>query len=560
MNDENKRFAVYSRKSRFTGKGESIENQIELCRRYIYLNYPNASEKNIFIYEDEGFSGGNTDRPQFKKMMYDASEKKFNVLICYRLDRISRNIGDFAKLIDRLGELGISFESIKEKFDTDSSLGRAMMYIASVFSQLERETIAERIRDNMHELAKTGRWLGGNTPTGYRSVQVQTITVDGKKRSSCMLKIEESEMTAVKKIFEKFLESESLTAVETYMIQNHIKTRKGKDFSRFSIKGILRNPVYMIADSDAWEYLSVLGAEIFAEKSDFDGNCGVMAYNKTLQKKGKTNKIRDIKEWIITAGRHKGVVSGKEWKQVRECLERNSVKAYRKPKNNTALLSGLLYCGDCGHYMRPKIYNSFYKDGEKKFSYLCEMKEKSRRSECSVSNPAGNELDAEVIKEISKLEEDKKELYYILNKAKKTFSDGRGSNTEIEELNEGLNVNNRKIASLVENLTELEKTVADKYIIKKIEELHKENELLKKRLYELIKTSENKKSVDVNYITDTLTVWESVIKLIEVRERREAVRTIVDKIIWDGESAHIYFAGAEWYPDCGILVIVNTMR
>ena len=544
MNDENKRFAVYSRKSRFTGKGESIENQIELCRRYIYLNYPNASEKNIFIYEDEGFSGGNTDRPQFKKMMYDASEKKFNVLICYRLDRISRNIGDFAKLIDRLGELGISFESIKEKFDTDSSLGRAMMYIASVFSQLERETIAERIRDNMHELAKTGRWLGGNTPTGYRSVQVQTITVDGKKRSSCMLKIEESEMTAVKKIFEKFLESESLTAVETYMIQNHIKTRKGKDFSRFSIKGILRNPVYMIADSDAWEYLSVLGAEIFAEKSDFDGNCGVMAYNKTLQKKGKTNKIRDIKEWIITAGRHKGVVSGKEWKQVQECLERNSVKAYRKPKNNTALLSGLLYCGDCGHYMRPKIYNSFYKDGEKKFSYLCEMKEKSRRSECSVSNPAGNELDAEVIKEISKLEEDKKELYYILNKAKKTFSDGRGSNTEIEELNEGLNVNNRKIASLVENLTELEKTVADKYIFKKIEELHKENELLKKRLYELIKTSENKKSVDVNYITDTLTVWESVIKLIEVRERREAVRTIVDKIIWDGESAHIYFAGA----------------
>ena len=543
MNDENKRFAVYSRKSRFTGKGESIENQIELCRRYINLNYPNASEKNIFIYEDEGFSGGNTDRPQFKKMMDDASEKKFNVLICYRLDRISRNIGDFAKLIDRLGELGISFESIKEKFDTDSSLGRAMMYIASVFSQLERETIAERIRDNMHELAKTGRWLGGNTPTGYRSVQVQTITVDGKKRSSCMLKIEESEMTAVKKIFEKFLESESLTAVETYMIQNHIKTRKGKDFSRFSIKGILRNPVYMIADSDAWEYLSVLGAEIFAEKSDFDGNCGVMAYNKTLQKKGKTNKIRDIKEWIITTGRHKGVVSGKEWKQVQECLERNSVKAYRKPKNNTALLSGLLYCGDCGHYMRPKIYNSFYKDGEKKFSYLCEMKEKSRRSECSVSNPAGNELDAEVIKEISKLEEDKKELYYILNKAKKTFSDGRESNTEIEELNEGLNVNNRKIASLVENLTVLEKTVADKYIIKKIEELHAENELLKKRLYELIKTSENKKSVDVNYITDTLTVWESVIKLIEVRERREVVRTIVDKIIWDGESAHIYFFG-----------------
>lgn len=544
MNDENKRFAVYSRKSRFTGKGESIENQIELCRRYINLNYPDVSEKNIFIYEDEGFSGGNTDRPQFKKMMNDASEKKFNVLICYRLDRISRNIGDFAKLIDRLGELGISFESIKEKFDTDSSLGRAMMYIASVFSQLERETIAERIRDNMHELAKTGRWLGGNTPTGYRSVQVQTVTVDGKKRSSCMLEIEEAEMTTVKKIFDKFLESESLTAVETYMIQNHIKTRNGKDFSRFSIKGILRNPVYMTADSDAWEYLSVLGAEIFAEKSDFNGSCGVMAYNKTLQKKGKTNKIRNIKEWIIATGRHKGVVSGKKWKQVQECLDRNTGNSYRKPKNNTALLSGLLYCGDCGHYMRPKIYNSFYKDGEKKFSYLCEMKEKSRRSECSIVNPAGNELDAKVIMEISKLEEDKNELYYILSKAKKTFGDSGGSKTEIEELNGMLNLNNRKIASLVENLAELKNTGADKYIIKKIGELHNEIEIIKKRMDELVKISENKKSVDVNYITDTLCVWESVIKLMEGHERREALRSIVNKIIWDGENAHIYFTGA----------------
>ena len=159
--------AIYSRKSRFTGKGESIENQIELCKKYIDVNYPDTPEDNIFIYEDEGFSGGNIERPQFKKMMEDARKKKFSVIICYRLDRISRNIGDFAKLIDEFSDLEISFESIKEKFDTESSLGRAMMYIASVFSQLERETIAERIRDNMHELAKTGRWLGGNTPTGY---------------------------------------------------------------------------------------------------------------------------------------------------------------------------------------------------------------------------------------------------------------------------------------------------------------------------------------------------------------------------------------------------------
>ena len=107
----------------------------------------------------------------------------------YRLDRISRNISDFSALIEELGRLEIDFVSIRESFDTSSPMGRAMMYIASVFSQLERETIAERIRDNMHELAKTGRWLGGTTPTGYTSEAIRTVTVDGKSKRACKLKL-----------------------------------------------------------------------------------------------------------------------------------------------------------------------------------------------------------------------------------------------------------------------------------------------------------------------------------------------------------------------------------
>jgi site-specific DNA recombinase len=128
---------------KFTGKGESIGNQIELCKECFQIHY-----------EDEGFSSGNLNRPDFKKMMTAAKEGKFNAIIVYRLDRISRNISDFASLIQELSHLNIAFVSIREQFDTASPMGRAMMYIASVFSQLEGETIAERIRDNMHELAK----------------------------------------------------------------------------------------------------------------------------------------------------------------------------------------------------------------------------------------------------------------------------------------------------------------------------------------------------------------------------------------------------------------------
>ena len=149
--------AIYSRKSRYTGKGESIGNQIDLCREYIRTHYGDAAAEHAVVFEDEGFSGGNLNRPDFKKMMTAAKERKFKAIVVYRLDRISRNISDFSSLIEELGRLGIDFVSIRESFDTSSPMGRAMMYIASVFSQLERETIAERIRDNMHELAKTGR-------------------------------------------------------------------------------------------------------------------------------------------------------------------------------------------------------------------------------------------------------------------------------------------------------------------------------------------------------------------------------------------------------------------
>lgn len=129
-----KQYVIYSRKSKFTGKGESIENQIELCRQYIAMHFGEDEAEHALVYEDEGFSGGNLERPQFKQMMKDSQKIEFAAIVVYRLDRISRNIGDFAKLIEDLGDRHIDFISIREQFDTSSPMGRAMMYIASVFS------------------------------------------------------------------------------------------------------------------------------------------------------------------------------------------------------------------------------------------------------------------------------------------------------------------------------------------------------------------------------------------------------------------------------------------
>ena len=225
--DTPKQYVIYSRKSKFTGKGESIENQIELCRQYIAMHFGEDAAENVLVYEDEGFSGGNLERPQFKKMMKDSQKIAFAAIVVYRLDRISRNIGDFAKLIEDLGDRHIDFISIREQFDTSSPMGRAMMYIASVFSQLERETIAERIRDNMHKLAKTGRWLGGTTPTGYASESIKSITVDGKTKKVCKLKLLPDKAESIYKIFDLYEQYDSLTMTETELLRQGIKTKTG---------------------------------------------------------------------------------------------------------------------------------------------------------------------------------------------------------------------------------------------------------------------------------------------------------------------------------------------
>ena len=330
--DTPKQYVIYSRKSKFTGKGESIENQIELCRQYITMHFGEEAAENVLVYEDEGFSGGNLERPQFKKMMKDSQKIAFAAIVVYRLDRISRNIGDFAKLIEDLGDRHIDFISIREQFDTSSPMGRAMMYIASVFSQLERETIAERIRDNMHELSKTGRWLGGTTPTGYASESESKITVDGKERKAYKLKPIPEEIQLVKTIFEVFMETGSLSKTDQYLLEHRCVTKRGKQFTRFAIRGILTNPVYMIADETAYQYLKENNVDLFAERSEFDGEHGVMAYNRTLQRPGKANQIRPMEEWIVAVGKHPGIIAGSDWVRVQAMLDVNKSKSYRKAK------------------------------------------------------------------------------------------------------------------------------------------------------------------------------------------------------------------------------------
>lgn len=551
MEDRNQPFAIYSRKSKFTGKGESIGNQIELCRQYILTHYGESFADSALIFEDEGFSGGNLERPQFQQMMKEAKKKKISAIVCYRLDRISRNIGDFANLIGELNHLEISFISIKEQFDTSSPMGRAMMYIASVFSQLERETIAERIRDNMHELSKSGRWLGGNTPTGYQSERVTSITIDGKQKKAYKLKRIPQEAKLIKRIYEKFLETGSLTQTETYLIQNGYKTKQGRLFSRFAIKAILSNPVYMIADQEAYQYLKEKKVELFADPADFKGTHGIIAYNRTLQKQGKAHEMKEMEEWIVAIGKHEGLIPGAEWVSVQHQLERNKSKNYRRPRSNVALLSGILVCGNCNHYMRPKLSGRYNARGEQIYSYLCSMKEKSRMKCCAIKNADGNLLDRLVIEELKKVSEDKREFTRQLEEGRKQLKEEKQDyEQDVSRLEEELSQTEKEIEGLVTSIRVAGGTAAYDYIVRQIDELHKKKEQIQSQIEVCKETAMGKELtvLEFDLLKETLSNFEKTVDFMDVEQKRAAIRILVKQVVWDGDTVHLYLYGSKEPP------------
>lgn len=538
--------AIYSRKSRYTGKGESIGNQIDLCREYIRTHYGDAAAEHAVVFEDEGFSGGNLNRPDFKKMMTAAKDRKFKAIVVYRLDRISRNISDFSSLIEELGRLGIDFVSIRESFDTSSPMGRAMMYIASVFSQLERETIAERIRDNMHELAKTGRWLGGTTPTGYASESVKSITVDGKTKKACKLKLLPDEAEIIYKIFDLYEQYDSLTMTETELLRQGIKTKTGRSFTRFSIKSILQNPVYLIADKDAYQYFVDNEAELFAPESDFDGVRGVLAYNRSDQEKGRATVYNPIGEWIVSVGEHPGIISSNRWIRVQESLERNKSKSYHKSRGNEALLTGLLWCS-CGSRMYPKVTGRKTADGQVVFPYMCKLKERSRRELCNVRNANGNLLDAAICEQVKHLADHSSDFMKQLEKAKSAHAGNRSEfETKLSTLRKEQAETQRKINALIDSLADFSDSTAAVHLKKRIEELNGQDAALSSRIRELESLTDEGvlAGMEFDLMRQLLTVFHDNIDDMTVTQKRAAIRTVVRKVVWDGKVAHVVLFGS----------------
>lgn len=528
--------AIYSRKSKFTGKGESIENQIQMCKEYTHHQLMDKDISEFLIYEDEGYSGGNINRPKFQRLIEDAKLKIFDILICYRLDRISRNVADFSNTLEILQKYNIDFISIREQFDTSTPMGRAMIYIASVFAQLERETIAERIRDNMVELAKTGRWLGGTNPIGYTSQVITYFDNNMKERKMVKLIQVPEELKIVKLIYNKYLQFKSLQKVQTFLLQDNYKTKKGANFDKSTLRIILSNPVYVKSTNEVINYLE---NERITTCGDPDGEHGLLTYNKQKTISTNSGKIarvtRDKDEWIAAVSSQKGIIEANEWIEAQKILTENKDKFPNQGKTHNALLSNVLRCAICNSTMQINHGHTSKKTGKKNYYYACSMKKNSKGIRCNNKNAKVSELDEIVLNKLKDLSLNKKDFVEDLKFHNKKFHNNNSFLNKKESINKSIDEKEKRIDNLMNKLSIYNDI--DNLIINKIEKLKTEILELKKELENInnMKSKFTQTEISISFIEMLLNKC-SLIDTLNTDEKQQLINALIDNITWDGEK------------------------
>lgn len=532
---EIKKIAIYSRKSKFTGVGDSIGNQIQMCKDYCELNYKDQ-EKEYFVFEDEGFSGSNLNRPQFKKMMQHI--KDFDVLICYRLDRLSRDTGDFATTYATLTANKVDFISVNERFDTSNPLGKAMLQMSAVFAELERSTIAERVRENMLENAKNGYWTGGRIPLGFYSEQSYFIDDEGKQRQVIKLLKNEDEAKLVKQIFDVYLKEGSLHKTEVYFVQNNIKSNRGILLEKTSLRTIIQNPVYVKSSPEVMNWLKEDGWNVYGEP---DGIHSLLSYNKTegVKINGKFSKrIKDKTEWIAAISTTEGIIEHDIWIKAQEQLKANKDTFPRLGKTHNALLAGKLKCALCGGNMTIQHGKVSKKDGHKFFYYVCSNKKRSRRTLCKSRNAKVDELDLSIIREIENIAKYRHDYIKELKERlkKEEISDNKAINKTkiIKEINDKKN----KINRLVDKLS-IDDSIQD-IIVERIKSLKEEVTKLEASLVDIDNKIKNTKDTNLNieFLSEILDRCTNISNM-DQEEQKRLINLIVDDIQYNGDTGEV---------------------
>ncbi len=328
--------AIYVRQSIEKDNSMSCETQIEHCKACIK---PDERKEKILTFIDEGYSGANTNRDGFQKMMRQVERGNISKIFIYRLDRISRSLVDFCDILETLEKHEVKFISSQEGFDTSTDYGMLVCKILMLFAEHERKSIIARVKDAYNSRSEKQFYMGGRRPYGF---DLQETVIEDIKTKMLALKPEEAEQ--VKYIFENYaVEGVSLRRLMDNLNANDIKPLDGT-WSTAKLSAIIQNPIYVQADNFVYDYYNKNNANIVSEPMAFDGIHGAQLYGKT---KHKTEDMSDMKLVVM---KHEGFVPSDVWLSCQKKLDKNK-QIGNALSNKTSWLGGKIICKSCGRTM-----------------------------------------------------------------------------------------------------------------------------------------------------------------------------------------------------------------
>ena len=408
-----KKVAIYCRVSTTeqAEEGYSIDEQNIKIREYC----EREGHEIYNLYEDRGISGKNiTNRPGIKQLLQDATENKFDLVIVWKLNRISRKLLDILNIVELLNKHNIAFRSLTENFETETPSGKLQLNIMGAIGEFERETIAENVKMGLLARAKEGRWNGG-VVLGYDLVELNN---EGKKRKNTVLKINEKEANTVRRIFELYSQGHGYKAVVNRVNKEGHKTKRNGEFAVSTVKEILQNPVYI----------------------------GKIRYNVRQDwSKKRRNNINPNP--ILSDGIHEPIIDVETWNKVQVILKERS-KKHNKVYDCEFPLTGILKCPVCGAGMTINRSTAKRKDGTRRINeyYSCGNWKNKGTAVCN-----SNSIRVEVADE------------YVLNKIMELINDESILRKVIDNIN---NNKSTKLKPILEQLEQINKDI-EKLIDKK---------------------------------------------------------------------------------------------
>lgn len=348
------RCAIYTRKSTEHGlelEFNSLDAQREACEAYIKSQASQGWQTLARKFDDPAFSGGNMERPALKRLLADIEAGLVDVIVVYKIDRLTRSLADFAKLVEIFDAKSVSFVAVTQQFNTTTSMGRLTLNVLLSFAQFERELSSERVRDKVAASRKKGKWTGGSVPLGYDSANKKLV-------------INEAEAKTVRMIFSRYLALKSFQAL----------------IRELDLKGIITKT-------------RLPGSKI---KGGIPFTYGPLAY--LLKNRTYLGETGHKGSWF--QGEHEPILDQEIFDQVQELLKANSIVRTNQRHDNEALLSGLLF-DDRGNRMSPSYTT---KNGARYPFYVSAAILKGRKAEAgSIARVSAAEIEAKVINALQNL-------------------------------------------------------------------------------------------------------------------------------------------------------------